>query len=83
MYVYQLVEFTSSKRREQIKTNKNILFDVLSDFYGNKVERMFHDNGNSRGFISVFVNKNQILSIKDVVLNPCDEICIVSSISGG
>lgn len=83
MYEYQLVEFASSKRIEQIRTNKSNLSDVLSEFYGDKMVNLFHDNGESKGFISVFVNTNQISSIKDVVLNSHDEICIVSSISGG
>lgn len=83
MYKYQLVEFTSSKRIEEIRTNKVNLTDVLYEVYSNKIETMFNNNGESKGYISIFVNENQITSIKEVVLNPNDEICIVTSISGG
>lgn len=83
VYKYQLVEFTSSKRMEEIRTTKFKLAEVLFEIYSNKIETMFDDNGVSKGYISVFVNANLIWSIKDVVLNPKDEICIVTSISGG
>lgn len=83
MYTYQLIEFTSSKRIEQIKTDKINLTDVLSEIYGNKLTVMFPDNGALKGCLSVFINNSQISSIKDIALNPNDEICIVTSISGG
>ncbi|HAT9624947.1 TPA: MoaD/ThiS family protein, partial [Legionella pneumophila subsp. pneumophila] len=41
------------------------------------------DSGCSKGYISVFVNSEQISSIKDITLKPNDEVCIVTSISGG
>ncbi|RUR14107.1 MoaD/ThiS family protein [Legionella sp. km772] len=83
MYSYQFTEFTSSKKSEQIKTNKTNLYEVLAHIYGSKMSNMFDNNGWSKGYFSVFVNSEQISSIKDIVLNHNDEVCIVTSITGG
>nr|WP_233586472.1 hypothetical protein [Legionella sp. km772] len=47
------------------------------------MSNMFDNNGWSKGYFSVFVNSEQISSIKDIVLNHNDEVCIVTSITGG
>lgn len=83
MYSYLFTEFTSSQKINQIRSNKTNLLDVLTEIYGNKIEKMFNLDGESKGYISVFVNSKQITSVKETTLNPNDEICIVTSISGG
>lgn len=83
MYHYHLIEFTSCKKIQTIRSNKTILEDVLSEVYGDKIESMYKDTGELKGFVSVFINSKQIFSIKEITLNDQDEICVVTSISGG
>ena len=83
MYNYQLIEFSSYKKIHTVTTDTTILEDVLSEAYGNRIESMFNDNGESKGYVSLFINSKQISSIKNITLDPHDEICIVTSISGG
>lgn len=83
MYTYHLVEFTSTKKTSLISTNKIRLFDVLSEIYEHKRSFIFSDNETLQGHLSLFINDRQISAIKDVILNPDDEICIVTSIAGG
>lgn len=83
MYEYQLIEFNSDRKEIQLVSNKSNLKQVLTEFYKENFEMMFDEGGCSKGYISVFVNSEQISSIKDITLNPNDEVCIVTSISGG
>ncbi len=83
MYEYQFIEFTSKKKIEKIFSDKSNLYEVLADLYQNKMEAMFDKNGKSKGFISIFVNCNQLFSTQDITLKNHDEIQIVTSISGG
>ncbi|HHT9997974.1 TPA: MoaD/ThiS family protein, partial [Legionella pneumophila] len=83
MHEYQLIEFSSSKKEIQLVSNQSNLQQVLLEFYKEKFEKMFDEDGCSKGYISVFVNSKQITSVKEIALNPNDEICIVTSISGG
>ncbi|HHT9896710.1 TPA: MoaD/ThiS family protein, partial [Legionella pneumophila] len=80
---YQLIEFNSDRKKIQLVSNKSNLQQVLTEFYKENFEKMFDEWGCSKGYISVFINSDQISSIKDITLNPNDEICIVTSISGG
>ncbi|HAT5053024.1 TPA: MoaD/ThiS family protein, partial [Legionella pneumophila] len=79
----QLIEFNSDRKKIQLVSNKSNLQQVLTEFYKENFEKMFDEGGCLKGYISVFVNSEQISSIKDIILNPNDEICIVTSISGG
>lgn len=83
MHEYQLIEFNSDRKQIQLVSSKSNLQQVLAEFYKENFEKMFDDCGYSKGYISVFVNSEQISSIKDIILNPNDEVCIVTSISGG
>lgn len=83
MNEYRLIEFNSEKKESKVVTNNTKLQQILVDFYKDKLDRMFDENGNSRGFISIFINSKQISSIKNITLNNYDEICVVTSISGG
>ncbi|MBN9228058.1 MULTISPECIES: MoaD/ThiS family protein [Legionella] len=83
MHEYQLIEFNSDRKKIQLVSNKSNLQQVLAEFYKENLEKMFDENGCSKGYISVFVNSEQISSIKEIILSPNDEVCIVSSISGG
>lgn len=83
MNEYRLIEFNSEKKESKVVTNNTKLQQILVDFYKDKLDRMFDENGNSRGFISIFINSKQISSIKDITLNNHDEISVVTSISGG
>ncbi|AOW53826.1 TPA: MoaD/ThiS family protein [Legionella pneumophila] len=83
MHEYQLIEFSSSKKEIQLVSNQSNLQQVLLELYKEKFEKMFDEDGCSKGYISVFVNSKQITSVKEIALNPNDEICIVTSISGG
>ncbi|HHD4620503.1 MoaD/ThiS family protein [Legionella pneumophila serogroup 1] len=83
MHEYQLIEFNSDRKKNQLVSNKSNLQQVLAEFYKENLEKMFDENGYSKGYISVFVNSEQISSIKEIILSPNDEVCIVSSISGG
>ena len=83
MHEYQLIEFNSDRKKIQLVSNKSNLQQVLAEFYKENLEKMFDENGCSKGYISVFVNSEQISSIKEIILSPSDEVCIVSSISGG
>ncbi|PWY54743.1 molybdopterin converting factor 2 (subunit 1) [Legionella qingyii] len=83
MHEYQLIEFNSDRKQIQLVSSKSNLQQVLAEFYKENFEKMFDDSGCSKGYISVFVNSEQISSIKDIILNPNDEVCIVTSISGG
>ena len=83
MHEYQLIEFNSDRKKIQLVSNKSNLQQVLAEFYKENLEKMFDENGYSKGYISVFVNSEQISSIKEIILSPNDEVCIVSSISGG
>lgn len=83
MHEYQLIEFNSDRKQIQLVSDKSNLQQVLAEFYKENFEKMFDANGCSKGYISVFVNSQQISSIKDINLNPNDEVCIVTSISGG
>lgn len=56
---------------------------MLTEFYKEKFEKMFDEDGCLKGYISVFVNSKQLSSIRDITLSPNDEVCIVTSISGG
>lgn len=83
MHEYQLIEFNSDRKQIQLVSSKSNLQQVLAEFYKENFEKMFDGSGCSKGYISVFVNSEQISSIKDIILNPNDEVCIVTSISGG
>lgn len=83
MHKYQLIEFNSDRKQIQLVSNKLNLQQVLAEFYKENFEKMFDVSGCSKGYISVFVNSEQISSIKDITLKPNDEVCIVTSISGG
>ena len=83
MHEYQLIEFNSDRKKIQLVSNKSNLQQVLAEFYKENLEKMFDENGCSKGYISVFVNSEQISSIKEIILSPNDEVCIVSSIPGG
>lgn len=83
MYEYQLIEFNSERKEIPLISNQSNLQEVLTEFYKEKFEKMFEEDGCLKGYISVFVNSKQLSSIKDITLSPHDEVCIVTSISGG
>lgn len=83
MYEYQLIEFNSERKEIPLISNQSNLQEVLIEFYKEKFEKMFDEDGCLKGYISVFVNSKQLSSIKDITLSPNDEVCIVTSISGG
>ncbi|STX81247.1 putative molybdopterin converting factor 2 (subunit 1) [Legionella busanensis] len=83
MYEYRLIEFNSDKKEIQLFSNESSLQLVLAEFYKDKFNRIFNKDGSLNGYLTIFVNSNQITSVKDVKLNQNDEICVVSSIAGG
>ncbi|CEG59354.1 conserved protein of unknown function (plasmid) [Legionella fallonii LLAP-10] len=83
MYEYQLIEFSSERKEIQLVSNKSNLQQILAEFYKEKYEQLFDEEGCSKGYISVFINSKQMTSTKDITLRSNDEICIVASISGG
>ncbi|AUH74224.1 MoaD/ThiS family protein [Legionella sainthelensi] len=83
MHEYQLIEFSYDRKQFKVVSDKSNLKQVLAEFYKENFEKMFEENGCSKGYISVFVNSEQISSIKEISLSPNDEVCIVTSISGG
>jgi sulfur-carrier protein len=83
MHEYQLIEFSYDRKQFKVISDKSNLQQVLAEFYKENFEKMFEENGCSKGYISVFVNSEQISSIKEISLSPNDEVCIVTSISGG
>lgn len=83
MYEYQLIEFSSERKEIQLVSNKSNLQQVLSEFYKEKYEQLFDEEGCSNGYVSVFINSKQVATTKNITLRSNDEICIVTSISGG
>lgn len=83
MNEYQFIEFTSKKKIMKIFSAKSKLYEVLSDLYKHKMEVLFDENGKSNGFVSIFVNSQQLFSIQDITLNNHDEIQLITSLSGG
>lgn len=83
MNEYTLTEFTSKKKIINVSSSESVLYDVLLEIYQNNLEVMFDAKGNSKGFISIFVNAQQLFSILNVTLKNHDEIHIITSISGG
>ncbi|OGV41591.1 MAG: hypothetical protein A3F46_10740 [Legionellales bacterium RIFCSPHIGHO2_12_FULL_42_9] len=84
MNEYQVTEFAAQKKMTTIHSTETNLYKVLADFYHDKINSLFDDKtGQAKGFISIFVNSQQLLSIQGVCLNHRDEIQIVTSIAGG
>lgn len=84
MYEYQLIEFTAQKKITTIHSDKTDLYAVLAEVYKDKINFLFDDEtGQVKGFISIFVNSQQLDSIQDVTIKHCDQIQIVTSIAGG
>ncbi|KTC69816.1 putative molybdopterin converting factor 2 (subunit 1) [Legionella birminghamensis] len=83
MYEYRLIEYYSDKQEIKLLSNKSTLEEILAEFYQGRFNDMFTDNGYVQGHLSIFVNSKQIFSIIGITLSPRDEICIVTSISGG
>lgn len=83
MKEYRLIEFTSQKNIRQVISTKTNLYDFLLDIYQDRLRVLFDEQGQSKGFISIFLNSQQLFSIMNVNLNNHDEIQIISSISGG
>ena len=83
MYKYRLIEFNSDRRETTLRSNESDLQQILMEFYNEDFVKIFDESGFTKGYISVFINSQQISSIKNVVLSPNDEVCIVTSIAGG
>lgn len=83
MNKYHLIEFSSQKNIRQVISAKSNLYDFLLDIYQDRLSTLFDEHGQSKGFISIFLNAQQLFSILNVHLNNNDEIQIISSISGG
>lgn len=83
MYGYELIEFGSEKTTFHISSSSCVLEEVLTEFYKDKLDKIVDERGHPRGFVSIFVNANQITSIKTSRLQQHDAIVILSSIAGG
>ncbi len=83
MYEYRLIEFNAERKEIHLVSNESNLQQILSEFYKEKYGQLFDEKGYPKGFISVFINSKQVSTTKDIMLCSNDEICLVTSISGG
>lgn len=83
MNEYKLIEFTAQKKITIIQSKSTKLDEILANFYQHKINALFDETGNTKGFIAIFVNARQLSSINNITIKHGDEIKIVTSIAGG
>lgn len=83
MSTIKVIESGIRNQEHKLAICNDDLSSVLQKLYQNGFNEIFDQNGESRGFVRVFLNSIMIENIKDIVLSDGDEVRIVSAFSGG
>lgn len=59
------------------------LYGLLENIYGENVSLFIRANGDTSGYINIYINRFLVKNVKNTPVSDGDEIILLSSMSGG
>lgn len=67
----------------KVNADSNDLYGLLENIYGENVNLFINANGDTSGYVNIYVNRFLVKKVKDTPVSDGDEVIILTSMSGG
>jgi len=67
----------------RVNADGDDLYGLLENIYGENVNLFINANGDTSGYINIYVNKFIVKNVKEIPVSDGDEVIILTSMSGG